>query len=69
RRRGLALAHALVLAITPLAIGGWQVARLVAIGCDFRVCAPSFGLVLTLIGGFLAALATRQLLARADPAS
>jgi hypothetical protein len=63
--RRVVLAHAVVLAATPLVIGGWQAARLVAIGCDFRVCAPSFGLVLTLLGGGLAAVATRRL--AADP--
>lgn len=62
RRRGVVAAHAAVLAVVPLAIGAWQLARLVAIGCDFRVCAPSFGLVLTLVGGAVAASATVQLL-------
>lgn len=62
RRRGVVIGHALVLAVTPLTIGGWQAARLVAIGCDFRVCAPSFGLLLTLAGGAVAAAACRELL-------
>jgi hypothetical protein len=68
RHPRVVLVHAAILAVTPLAIGGWQVARLIAIGCDFRVCAPSFGLVLTLIGGALAAVATRRLVAGARPA-
>lgn len=62
RRRAVVIGHAAVLAVTPLVLGGWQAGRLVAIGCDFRVCAPSFGLVLTLAGGAVAAAATRQLL-------
>jgi hypothetical protein len=62
RHRRVVLGHALVLALTPLSLGGWQAARLAAIGCDFRVCAPSFGLVLTLAGGGLAAAATWRLL-------
>lgn len=62
RGRAVVIAHAVVLALTPLVLGGWQAGRLVAIGCDFRVCAPSFGLVLTLAGGVIAAAATRQLL-------
>jgi hypothetical protein len=62
RRHAVVVGHAVVLAAVPLVLGGWQVARLVAIGCDFRVCAPSFGLVLTLAGGALAAAASWQLL-------
>lgn len=62
RRRSVVIAHAVVTAVTPLVLGGWQAARLVAIGCDLRVCAPSFGLVLTLAGGIVAASATLQLL-------
>ncbi|MEX1177666.1 MAG: hypothetical protein WEB09_04320 [Nitriliruptor sp.] len=69
RHRGLALAHTLVLAATPLLIGLWQVARLVRIGCDFRVCAPSFGLVLTLMGGGLAAVALRRMIRSPAPTS
>lgn len=61
RRRPVVVVHAAVLAITPLVLGGWQTARLVAIGCDFRVCAPSFGLLLTIAGGGLAAAATWRL--------
>lgn len=67
RRRGVVIAHALVLAAVPLVIGGWQSARLVSIGCDFRSCAPGFGLVLTLAGGAVAAAATWQLI-RGAPA-
>ncbi len=69
RRRGVVLAHAFVLAGTPLVIATWQVARLIAIGCDFRVCAPGVGLVITLAGGAIAASATRQLLRGPDPAA
>lgn len=62
RRRGVVLAHAAVLAAVPLVIGTWQLVRLIAVGCDFRVCAPSFGLLLTVAGGAVAAAATVQLL-------
>jgi hypothetical protein len=62
RRRGVVIAHALVLAAVPLVLGGWQAVRLVAVGCDFRACAPGFGLVLTLAGGAVAAAASWQLL-------
>lgn len=63
RHRGTVRGHAVVLAAVPLALGGWQVVHLLRLGCDLRVCAPSFGLVLTLGGGVLAASAVRQLFA------
>jgi hypothetical protein len=64
RHRGTVRAHALVLAAVPLALGGWQLVHLLRLGCDLRECAPSFGLVLTLAGGLLAASAVRELFAR-----
>jgi hypothetical protein len=57
RHRGVVLVHAAILAITPLTLGLWQAVHLWRIGCDFRVCAPSFGLVLTIAGGVVAAVA------------
>jgi hypothetical protein len=57
RHRAVVLVHAAILAVTPLALGLWQAVHLWNIGCDFRVCAPSFGLVLTLAGGVIAAFA------------
>lgn len=64
RSRLVVRLHAVVLAATPLALGGWQVAHLLRLGCDLRVCSPSFGLVLTLGGGVLAASAVRELVAQ-----
>lgn len=65
RNRVVVQLHAVVLAATPLVLGGWQVVHLLRLGCSLRVCAPSFGLVLTLGGGVLAASALRELVARA----
>lgn len=66
RRRGIVVGHGIVVTVTTLAIAGWQGVHLVRLGCDFRVCAPSFGLVLTLAGGLLAASAVRRLLRDGD---
>jgi hypothetical protein len=62
RRRWVVLTHGVVLAVTPLLLSAWQVSRLVALGCDFRVCAPSYGLVLTVVGAGLATRAVVRLL-------
>ena len=61
RRRSVVLAHAVLVTVVTLGIGGWQALRLASLGCDFRACAPSYGLVLTIAAGLLALLATRRL--------
>lgn len=69
RHHTTVVVHAVVLAATPLALGTWQLVHLWRIGCDLQVCAPSFGLVLTLAGGALAATVVRALLGHGGGAS